>query len=373
MNHLIYFCTNISLFANDPIVAQCLNILEIDSAKLSGKINDDFNSESQKMINAFVDHPIIYDELMYWLEYKANDVILTNKISEFITDISNLQTKYVISGTSKECILIACKINFMVNHKLVQKEDVQIIIYGMLANKTKQIINLFGLMDQTNLISNKLINYQKPRLIENKHGLLVYKDSLFYSKLDADQIFTELNANIEYNKDSSIKILGKIIPIPRKQTAYGDEGTGYSFSGTHVAAKPWIPILSKIRDDIELTTGRKFNFCLVNYYANGDHYIGYHKDDERELIPGNKYVFADEDAEPIDSDIMIASVSFGQERNFYFKHDLNSIPVVKTKLGHGCLCIMIGTTNKFWKHSVPKEKGITKPRLNLTFRYIYVK
>ncbi|KAJ5960711.1 Oxoglutarate/iron-dependent dioxygenase [Penicillium vulpinum] len=52
------------------------------------------------------------------------------------------------------------------------------------------------------------------------------------------------------------------------------------------------------------TKNPSYNFCLVNYYANGDDSIAFHSDDERFLGP-----------EP-----NIASLSLGGERDFLMKH-----------------------------------------------------
>lgn len=205
----------------------------------------------------------------------------------------------------------------------------------------------------------KVSTLPRPELIADlKNGLFVYKDSQFYTKSQADKLFNQLLNTIIYDKKSTVTIFGKTMPIPRKQTAYGDPGTTYSFSGTTVKAKKWNPIVLQIKNDVEKQTGQKFNFCLVNYYANGQDYIGYHKDDEQDLGPNP----------------WIASVSFGQERKFYFKSDNKDLAVVKTKLNHGSLCVMMHPTNFYWKHSVPKEsvKLCPNPRINLTFRYIEV-
>lgn len=190
------------------------------------------------------------------------------------------------------------------------------------------------------------------------NGLFVLLDKSFYDKITADEIYRSLTKEISYDKNSIVKVFGKIYPIPRKQTAYGDPCTKYSFSGSVVNAKPWTRLLLKIKSDVEFITDRKYNFCLINYYENGDHYIGYHKDDEKDLGENPS----------------IASLSFGCERKFYFKSDNKANPVVKTKLPHGSLCVMMHPTNKYWKHSLPKE-SITicsTPRINLTFRWIDV-
>ncbi|CAF3374354.1 unnamed protein product [Rotaria sp. Silwood2] len=38
------------------------------------------------------------------------------------------------------------------------------------------------------------------------------------------------------------------------------------------------------------------------------------------------------------------------------------------ELSNGSLIVMLGETQLHWKHSIPKERRITTPRLNLTFR-----
>jgi alkylated DNA repair dioxygenase AlkB len=207
------------------------------------------------------------------------------------------------------------------------------------------------------MLKEEIINIPKISLVADlKNGLLLLLDENFYNKKSADEIYEHLLKVVTYDKISNIKIFGKTIPIPRKQTAYGDPGTTYTFSGLTVKPKKWIPILLHIKKKVESITDKNFNFCLVNYYEDGSKYIGYHKDDEQEL----------------GSAPWIVSLSFGQERKFYLKSDNKSIPIVKIKLSHGSMCIMMHPTNLYWKHSVPKEsiKNCPNPRINLTFRQI---
>lgn len=191
-------------------------------------------------------------------------------------------------------------------------------------------------------------------IFDIQNGLLLWIDKHFYNLKQSDDIYKKLIKEITYDEQSSVVIFGKTIQIPRKQSAYGNPGIKYSFSGIQVTSKPWLPILLKIKEDIEFLTDQKFNFCLVNYYENGTQYIGYHKDDERELGDSPS----------------IVSLSFGQERKFYFKSDNKKLPIIKLSLNHGCLCWMINPTNKYWKHSVPKELKVMGARINLTFRWI---
>ena len=102
---------------------------------------------------------------------------------------------------------------------------------------------------------------------------------------------------------------------------------------------------------------RKFikNSVLLNDYSSGEVGMGWHSDDEKEL--GHNPV--------------IASVSFGAERDFFLKHktdkDLDKITI---PLKSGSLLIMLGSTQHYWHHSIPKRMKVKKRRINLTFRKI---
>jgi len=199
-------------------------------------------------------------------------------------------------------------------------------------------------------------------------NLDVHYYSQFYDKNEADAIFSLLESKLIYNSDemSKIIIFGKEQKIPRKQVAYGDEGTGYSFSGTRITANSWnedndvCKILKEIKTKVESITNRKFNFVLINRYSNGNEYIGYHRDDEKEL--------GDEPD--------VIGVSFGAARTFKFRA-YNFFPKELSKefeieLVHGSMVCMYHPTNKFWAHSIPKRTKITKPRISLTFRHIHI-
>ena len=89
----------------------------------------------------------------------------------------------------------------------------------------------------------------------------------------------------------------------------------------------------------------------MNLFHDGNEGMGWHSDDEKSI----------EDNSPI------ASVSFGAERKFSFKHK-QSKKIILVLLEHGSLLLMKDATQKNWLHSLPKSKKITQPRINLTFR-----
>ena len=69
-------------------------------------------------------------------------------------------------------------------------------------------------------------------------------------------------------------------------------------------------------------------------------------------------------------DPVIASVSFGAERDFILRRNADHDRKIVFALGAGAAMLMHGTCQKTWEHSVPARKaGFVNGRINLTFRY----
>ena len=169
---------------------------------------------------------------------------------------------------------------------------------------------------------------------------------------DALQYFDYLFKHIEWKNDEVI-IAGKHITTKRKIAWYGDHNYSYTYSNTTKHALPWSTELLTLKTIVEQKCGTKFNSCLINLYHNGDEGVTWHSDDEKALGPNTT----------------IASLSFGSERKFSFKHK-TSKQTVSIVLEHGSLLIMKGSTQTHWLHSLPKTTKSKSPRINLTFRTI---
>lgn len=204
--------------------------------------------------------------------------------------------------------------------------------------------------------------------VKSPLGLNVTYYARFFGRREADAVFKELESELKPYFEASrneIKIMGKVCKIPRKQTAFGDNGLKYSFSGITLPACSWIPSMYRIKQTVEEALGENFNFVLVNRYKDGSDSIGEHRDDEVDLV----------------ANAPIASLSFGQSREFIFKHKdsrgknapRKDIQPVKIHLEHGSLLVMKYPTNTFWYHSLPARKQVMNPRINLTFRKMKVK
>jgi alkylated DNA repair dioxygenase AlkB len=175
------------------------------------------------------------------------------------------------------------------------------------------------------------------------------------------KIFTEEQSEIYYVKllneinwqHDLVKIFGKEIITKRKVAFLGDEGISYKYSGKTKIAEKWLKFILEIKSTVEQISDEKFNACLLNYYHNGSEAMSWHSDNEKEILKHSA----------------IASVSFGAERKFGFKHNFTK-EEISLMLENGSLLIMKDETQIYWKHKLYTNAKIIEPRINLTFRTI---
>lgn len=208
------------------------------------------------------------------------------------------------------------------------------------------------------------------------HGKLFFAPNFFNEKISDRSIEYFLESDSHYSMDSDwrsipvedfeqieftniawqqeyINLYGRKA-IPRLTAWYGDEGKSYSYSGINQEPNSWNKGLTYIKEKIEEVAGVNFNSVLLNWYRNGDDYLNWHADDEKEL-----------GINPV-----IGSVNFGVTRDFQIRNNANRDLKLTIPLAHGTLLIMSGELQSFWQHAVPKRKKVNKSRLNLTFRVI---
>ena len=185
--------------------------------------------------------------------------------------------------------------------------------------------------------------------------LLLQKD--FLSAEEATSCFTQLLNQHDW-PESDYEVFGRRFSLPRQQTWHADEGIVYSYHNNLLTTRPWTPLLQSLREKVEIATGQRFNAVLVNLYRNGDDYVGWHSDDEKEM-----------GEEPV-----IASLSLGAERLFSYRtyqpDPDNPRDSGQVSLPSGSLVLMQAPFQQLWEHAVLKDET-TSPRINLTFRYVF--
>ena len=160
---------------------------------------------------------------------------------------------------------------------------------------------------------------------------------------------------------------------------------------------------------------RLFNSCLLNLYRGGSDCMGWHADDEAVYYssssfssssPSSSASFARKPSssssllptskgDGYGGDIVIASASFGDRRDFYLRpkpaaknmskngaaaaaaaategeqeQGKNKEQKVRYSLGKGDVLLMLGQTQSRFQHSVPARANARGERINLTFRW----
>ena len=169
--------------------------------------------------------------------------------------------------------------------------------------------------------------------------------------------------NLHPEAKGEVKIFGKMVATPRWQQSYG---LPYTFSGVMHAALPVPDAVQPFLDWANAQTeylapygGQRFNMALLNWYQDGNHYIGYHSDDERQLVQSPT------------GDSVVFSVSLGQKRTLSLR-PIEKGETLQVKMANCSVLVMGGRCQKTHKHAVPKVAGAKGQklgrRINLTFR-----
>jgi alkylated DNA repair dioxygenase AlkB len=197
------------------------------------------------------------------------------------------------------------------------------------------------------------LNKDFPYII-NKEGQAIYFGKII-SEEQINVFFEELINKIDW-KNEVVVMFGNEITTKRKVAFYSDPNIQYRYSQRTKKGLEWISILLQIKSIVESYTQTQYNACLLNLYHNGNEAMGWHSDNEVEIMPNSS----------------IASISLGAERKFSFKNkttkETNTI-----LLENGSLLEMKGELQNHWLHSLPKSTKIIMPRINLTFRQMIIK
>lgn len=173
----------------------------------------------------------------------------------------------------------------------------------------------------------------------------------FLKESEAWALYEALMKGTPFEAERTV-MWGKLIEVKRKSFAYGAPGLAYHYAGVERTAARFTTELDALRERVEKASSASYNFVLCNLYLDGDTSLGWHSDDERELVSG----------------ATIASISLGAERDFDLRLGNSGGRCARQKLAHGSLLLMGGETQRHYQHCVPKRAACDTPRINLTFR-----
>ena len=190
------------------------------------------------------------------------------------------------------------------------------------------------------------------KILHNKSKILYIPN--FISSTESKKIYDELVNNPNWMQ-GTYQMFGRPVKTPRLLWAMRNESfevpESYNVTGNSIYSE----LVDKLKKKVEKKTNHVMNYAQLNYYRDGQDYIGWHSDSE------------------VKKGDLIASISLGAERRFSLRHKdyktNNEIQKYNFKLGNGSLLIMdYNTANRYWKHCLPKMKNISEGRINITFR-----
>lgn len=199
-----------------------------------------------------------------------------------------------------------------------------------------------------------------PEVNDSSQNLLpqdgtVHYYGVVFSDEDRRNYYEYLLNRIPWKPDEAV-IFGKVIETRRKVAWFGEKEFEYEYSGRRKYALLFTEELLNLKKRCEELTGERYNSCLLNLYHDGSEGMAYHSDAEKDLKKNGA----------------IASLTFGAERKFLFKHKATK-EKVEIFLQDGSLLVMKDETQSHWLHRLPPTKKVAAPRINLTFRTIVEK
>ena len=198
-----------------------------------------------------------------------------------------------------------------------------------------------------NIDLNNEIGYLEPN---NKQGRIQFIEN-FIKESKSKKIYDKLIETTPWEQ-GVYKMFGRDVKTPRLLWAMRDDKFNIKDSYTVTESSIWNKDIKKLKTKVEKIINKKIKYAQINYYRDGNDYIGWHTDSE--VMKGD----------------MIASISIGATRKFQFRPiNKNNDNKFEIELTNGSLIIFDENAAKLdWKHRIPKQPKIEEGRINITFR-----
>ena len=156
----------------------------------------------------------------------------------------------------------------------------------------------------------------------------------------ADTLFEGLRAGIDWVQYRR-HMYDRMVDDPRLSHWYGGE-----------EPMPH-PVLASVRDDLAARYGVPFAGVGLNYYRDGRDSVAYHGDTTARDLP----------------QALVATLSLGSPRRFLLRPTAGGRSLA-FELGNGDLFVMGGTSQRTWRHGIPKVAK-AGPRIAVMFRPVF--
>ncbi|WP_417527529.1 alpha-ketoglutarate-dependent dioxygenase AlkB family protein [Marinomonas shanghaiensis] len=174
-----------------------------------------------------------------------------------------------------------------------------------------------------------------------------------FSSSSLQYLLSQLKVGLPWERESLL-MFGRSIQVPRQVAFVANAGVCYRYSGKDHLGTGWPEWLLPIKEEAESLAQQSFNAVLLNWYQNGEEYMGWHADDEKSLGPA-----------PV-----VAMLSLGAQRPFLFRLKANHHIKHSVELEDKSWLVMSASTQVLWQHSLPIRKRIKEERISLTFRLL---
>ncbi|AEF54116.1 alpha-ketoglutarate-dependent dioxygenase AlkB family protein [Marinomonas posidonica] len=172
-----------------------------------------------------------------------------------------------------------------------------------------------------------------------------------FSSSSKQGLLTQLKSELNWHREA-LHMYGRDVLVPRLVAFVADQGLSYRYTGKDHHGEGWPESLLALKQEAEAIAGQGFNAVLLNWYRDGEEYMGWHADDESSLGPA-----------PV-----VAMLSLGAQRSFVFRYKQDHKIKHSLELEDGSWLIMSSSVQVLWQHTLPVRKKVKEERISLTFR-----
>jgi alkylated DNA repair dioxygenase AlkB len=173
---------------------------------------------------------------------------------------------------------------------------------------------------------------------------------------EAVNYYDRLTQYVEKIPQKKIFVYGKPATQNRIVGYFSNNNVPYSYSGTEQINYGWPKEIQELANVAEALSGQTFDSALINWYRNGQDYIGLHNDKDAMLNPIVSFTFYP-DENPVATEI----------RTFRIR-PMESKEYTDIQLEQGSALVMKTGMQQKYKHELPVRKRAKKGRINATFR-----
>ncbi|YCM45128.1 alpha-ketoglutarate-dependent dioxygenase AlkB [Verrucomicrobiaceae bacterium 227] len=176
----------------------------------------------------------------------------------------------------------------------------------------------------------------------------------FLNPEEANELYRTLTEDYHLDKEKLVvEAAGKMVETDSYKILFSTaELIAQNTHPQHIHGKcyPWAGAMDRLRQKVEDLTGQTFEIAMCLFYPDGNYFAPYHSD---QMTSGEATI--------------LPSLSLGEVRKFEFRENDNG-GLYSLDLDHGSLLVMGRDSQTRYQHSLPRDPGYQRGRINITFR-----